>query len=200
MKKRVGSERNFNVFLILVIAASFLLFFFNNFPMTGYATEGTTTSNVSIQKYLAIAFGSNLSSGIYFGNVATLPATDINATHNNDSSTYPSGTTYTIDVSTDSNTHIDFCIRANAGLTSPALDVIGLANETYSSSNLTNSTHPMLSNQSSITTSYVKAPSTDILPGNSSYWRFWLDVPAAQPSGDYNNTVSFKGVVNGLSC
>ena len=197
MKNKMNFNKNFDTILVFVAALSFFLFFFQSFVLTGYATEGSTTSNVSIAKYLAIAFGANLSNGIQFGNVNTLPATNINATHDYDG---PSDeTTYTVDVSTDSNTNIDFCTKASSGLTSPALDVIGVGNETYSADNSTTSTIPALGSETSFTTSYVKAQNVTA-PGNSSYWRFWLDIPAAQPSGDYNNTVYFKGVVSGLSC
>jgi len=197
MKKQKGLSENFDKILVFVVALSFFLFFFQTFALTGHATEGTTVSNVSISKYLAVSFGANLSSGIQFGTVNTLPATNINATHNYDGAS--SGTTYTIDVSTDGNTNVDFCTKANTGLTDPALDVIGLGNETYSADNSTTVSIPALANETSLTTGYVKAQSFT-QPGNSSYWRFWLDIPAAQPSGDYNNTVYFKGVVSGLSC
>ena len=198
MKKSESFKRGMNAFLVFVVIASFFLFFLESFTLTGNVTSGSTTSNVSIAKYLAISFGTNLSQGIQFGTVNALPATNINATHNYDGTS--TGTTYTIDVSTDSNSHVDFCIKANAGLTSAALDVIGLGNETYAALNLTNSTHPLLSNETSMTTSYVKSYAESIAPGNSSYWRFWLDIPSAQPSGDYNNSVSFEGVVAGLAC
>ena len=194
-EKRIQGK--FEMLLAFVFVLSVFLFFFNTFSFTGYITEGNTTSNVTIQKYLAITFGDNLSDGIYFGSVETLPAVNLNGSHNYDGAS--SGTTYNIEVSTDSNTAVDFCIKANTGLTSPALDVIGLGNETYSSYELTNLTHPLLSNETSMTTGYVKAVGS-IDPGNSSYWRFWLDIPVSQPSGDYNNTVSFGGVTTGLSC
>jgi hypothetical protein len=199
MKNEGDSNKRLNTFLMFVVAASFFLFFFSNPSLTGYATSGSTTSNVSIAKYLSIAFGANLSQGIYFGTVNTLPATNINATHNNDSAAYAGGTTYTIDVSTDSNAPVDFCIKANTGLTDPSLDVIGLANETFAAYNLTSASLPPLSNETSMTTTYQKSVG-NIAIGNSSYWRFWLDIPSAQPSGDYNNSVSFEGVVNGLAC
>ncbi len=197
MKKIVNSASKFESFLVLVIVLSVFLVFFQSSYLTGHATEGSTTSNVSIAKYLAIAFGTNLSNGIQFGNVNTLPATNINATHNYDGSV--NETTYSVDVSPDSNTNIDFCTKADAGLTSPALDVIGIGNETYAASNSTTDTIPDLASETPLTTAYVKAQSVT-QPGNSSYWRFWLDIPAAQPSGDYNNTVYFKGVVSGLAC
>ena len=190
-------ENKKEVFLFIIILICFILFV-GNFFATGNVTSGNTPSNVSVSKYLAISFGTNLSQGIQFGTVSFLPATNINATHNYDGNS--TGTTYTIDVSTDSNSHVDFCIKANAGLTSAALDVIGLGNETYAALNLTNSTHPLLSNETPMTTSYVKSYAESIAPGNSSYWRFWLDIPSAQPSGDYNNSVSFEGVTSGGIC
>ena len=196
MKK---DSKSIDTFLVAIfIVAVSLLVFQNVDGMTGHATEGSTYSNVTIQKYLAINFGGQLGNGIYFGNVATLPATNINATENYNGTN--NATNYYLNVSTDSNTHVDFCILANAGLTSAAADVIGLGNETYSTNyTSSNMTLPPLSAETAMTTNYTKA-ATDVAPGNSSYWRFWLDIPAAQPSGDYNNTVSFKGVTATQAC
>jgi hypothetical protein len=188
----------FRVVLIAVLVISLVFLFFENATaITGHATTGDTTSNVTIQKYLSITFGANLEEGIYFGSVDTLPADDINASHNYDGAS--SATTYNITVSDDGNTAIDFCLRANAGLTNAAADVIGLANETYSNSSSTNLTLPALANQISMTTSYVKS-GDNIAQGESNHYRFWLDIVAAQASGDYNNSVSFKGVQTGSSC
>lgn len=186
--------------MIILIVASLILVVAENYKsFTGFATEGTTTSNVTISKALSIAFSANLSEGIYFGNVTTLPATDINATHNYDGNPGGVGTSYYIAVSNDSNTNVDFCVRANTGLTSATADVIGLANETYSNSTSTTVSIPTLASQVPMTTSYVKAGS-NIVVGSNNYYRFFLDVPGAQPTGDYNNSVSFKGVVTALSC
>jgi len=197
MREKSNSFEGFDKILVVIVALSFFLFLFQNVTLTGFATETSTSSTVSIEKYLAINFGTNLSGGIEFGNVATLPATNVNASHNYDGTA--NATTYSLDVSTDSNNNVDFCTKANTGLTDPALDVIGLGNETYAAANSTNISIPALSNETSFTTGYVKAQNVTT-PGNSSYWRFWLDIPAAQPSGNYNNTVYFKGVVSGLSC
>ena len=186
------------IILILIIMLCLVFLIFQNIGnLTGNVIEGSIISNVSVAKYLAVTFGSNLAAGIQFGNVVFLPATDINATHNYDGTN--NTTTFYISVSNDSNSAVDFCIKADTDLTSSALDVIGVGNETYSADNSTTSTIPALGSETSFTTSYVKAQNVTA-PGNSSYWRFWLDIPAAQPSGDYNNTVYFKGVVSGLSC
>ena len=197
MKEKGNSLGRLDKILVVVVALSFFLFLFQNVNLTGFATEGSTTSNVSIQKYLAINFGANLSEGIQFGNVATLPASNVNASHNYDGAA--NATTYTIDVSTDSNTNVDFCTKANQGLENSGADIIGLGNETYAADNSTSVSVPPLSSETSFTTSYVKAQSVT-QPGNSNYWRFWLDVSAGQPTGNYNNTVYFKGVNSGTSC
>ena len=198
-KKRINW---FAIILILIIIAALILLFFQNVnAITGHATSQSTVSNVTIQYYLSISLCSNLSSGIWFGDVSSLPATDLNGSHNYDN-TYPTlnGSTYCVNISTDGNSAVDVCIKADDHLRSPANDVIGLNNETYSNFTwTTNMTHPLLGSQSSITTSYAKS-SVNVGVGNWSYYRFWLDIPVAQPSGTYNNTVSFKGVTTSSAC
>lgn len=193
------NQRAYNIILVIILIVSLSLLFIQNVKaITGHATEGSTYSNVTISKYLSIDFGENLSEGIYFGIVQTLPATDINATHNYDGTSNAS--TYFINVSLDSNTAVDFCIRANAGLNNGAGAEIGLGNETYHGINETSTAaNPDVASQIAMTTSYVKAVN-QTSPGNLSFWRFWLDVPAAQETGDYNNTVSFRGVAATLAC
>jgi hypothetical protein len=172
---------------------------------TGYVTEIGTTSNVTITTYFSISMSGNLSQGIQFGNVSALPATNVNGTVNYngtnttvDTEGYNKGTAYWLNVSSDSNTAIDFCIIADALNTSTG-DEIGLGNETYFNSTSTNSTNPARASEVSITTSYVKS-GTNIAIGTPDYYRFWLDVPAGTPAGTYNNTVSFKGVTTGGAC
>ena len=127
-----------------------------------------------------------------------MPATDINATHNFDEAS--TGSTMCVNVSEDANTPIDFCTKANDHLTSVGDDTIGLANETYHNSTETNAGTPGRdTNSTSLTTSYVKSGYA-VAAGGLNYYRFWLDVPASQPSGNYNNTVYFKGVTTTLDC
>ncbi|NCN51395.1 hypothetical protein GW931_00075 [archaeon] len=194
-----GRGRLVNIILGIILVVSLgLLFLENATAITGHASEGYTTSNVTISKYLSIDFSTGLQEGIYFGVVDVLPSTDINATHNYDGAS--NETTYFINVSTDSNTAVDFCILANSGMTNGAAGVIGLDNETYHASNETsNWTNPDVNSQVSITTSFVKAVNYTV-PGQVSNWRFWLDIPVAQETGNYNNTISFRGVGTGLVC
>lgn len=196
----MGSKRRLiNTILIFVIVIALALLFFENASaITGNATDVGTTSNVTISSYLAIEMSSNLSAGIYFGNVDALPAVDINATENYNNTN--NGTLYYVNVSTDSNTPVDFCIMANSAMETVAADEIGLGNETYAFSNTTtNGTIPSLGSQTAFTLSYVDAG--DAVPvGGEIYYRFWLDVPAGQATGDYNNSVLFRGINAGSSC
>ncbi|MBM3234642.1 hypothetical protein FJZ19_06135 [Candidatus Pacearchaeota archaeon] len=183
----------------LIFIFSIIMIFDQQSGITGYATTGTTVSNVTISSYLAIAMSTNLQAGILFGTVDALPATDLNASHNYDGAS--SASTMFINVSTDSNAAVDFCIQANAALTdSVGGNIIGIGNETYLNSTITNSTLPGLSTSSALlTTSYAKA-GINIGQGNVSYYRFWLDVPVATSPATYNNSIMFKGVTTGSSC
>lgn len=186
------------VLVFMIVFCLILLVSQNSGIISGNVAEFPVSSNVSINKYLAISFGDNLSEGILFGDVAVLPATNINASHNYDGAS--NATTLYISISEDGNTAVDFCTKADEALTSIANDTIELGNETYANSTTTNLGTPgAATNSTALTTSYVKS-GYNIALGGTNYYRFWLDVPAAQPSGDYNNSISFKGVQTGLSC
>lgn len=185
--------------LVTVLVISLALIFLSNASfITGHATETSTTSQVTIQQYLAIDPSINLTNGIVFEDIATLPMVNDNATGNYNGS--GSSSLYYINVSTDSNTNVTFCIKANGDLQNLALDAIGLANETYAS-NVTTSdiSTPAVADEVSMTTTHTEAAS-NIGIGEASYWRFWLDVPAGQATGTYNNSVSFKAVNLGTNC
>jgi len=188
----------YNFVLVFVIIFCLILLILQNAGViSGNIIEFPVSSNVSINKYLAVSFSANLSDGILFGDVVVLPAIKINASHN-----YDGGDNFTsiyITVSEDGNTAVDFCTRADDALRSIANDTIELGNETYANSSLSNLTIPDLANNLSLTTSYVKTGNA-VGVGGINYYRFWLDVPAAQPSGNYNNSISFKGVQTGVSC
>ena len=194
------------VFGVLFLV-SIVLLINQSTKFTGFATTATTSSNVTISSYFAIDMSVNLSNGIQFGSITTLPATSQNATHNYDGAnttaqgatlTGTNGTSMWMNVSTDSNTAVDFCIMADA-LNTSADDVIGLGNETYHNNTFTNSSQPAIGSEVSLTTGYVKA-GYNVSVGGNNYYRFWLDVPAATVSGTYNNTVFFKGVAISGSC
>lgn len=167
--------------------------------ITGHATERETVSNVSIQYFLSIDLCTNLSEGIFFGEVLTLPGLGLNGSHNYDGNTPNNETTYCINVSGDSNTAVDFCIKANWDMNNSADDKILVGNETWSNYTLTNDTHPLPGSEVSLTNSYADA-GYNIPKETENWYRFWLDIPTGQPSGDYNNTIYFKGITTGNTC
>lgn len=186
------------ILIILLVVSLGLLFVSNVSSITGHATESSTTSQVTIRQYLAINPSANLTAGIIFEDIETLPMINDNATANYAGPN--SGSLYYINISTDSNTNVTFCIKASGNLLNPALDAIGLGNETYASNVTTSDLNtPDVLNEIPFTASYVES-STNIGIGQASYWRFWLDVPAGQATGTYNNTVSFKAINLGASC
>jgi hypothetical protein len=99
----------------------------------------------------------------------------------------------------DSNTAVDFCVRADAFNTSSGLE-IDIGNYTFADSNWNNVTYPgPVDEQTMSKTAYV-AGQTNISVGSNNYFRFWLDVPATQPTGTYNNTITILGTSYGTSC
>ena len=162
----------YRIVLILVILACLVLILFQNTEITGnfitgFATSLPTTSNVSISKFLSIELCTNLDSGISFGDVSVLPASNLNGTHNYDDGS--NGTTYCVNVSLDGNTAIDSCIKGDGPLNTTGGDAIGLANESYyNSTDLTNLTIPALVDEVPLTTGYVKAGS-NIAVGSLNY-------------------------------
>jgi len=168
--------------------------------ITGFATTGTTISNVTISKYLSITMSGNLSRGIFFGTVNALPAVNINASGNNNSVATGGNSSFLVNVSTDSNTNVDFCIKADSNLIDSAGgNTLHMGNESYSNSTINNETMPEVGQEIKFTDSYVKA-GVNVSIGNVTYYRFYLDIPTGTPSGNYNNTISFEGVQVGTAC
>lgn len=155
----------------------------------------STTSQVIIQSYFAIASSTELSAGVDFGTINTLPATDIDAANNYDLSDQ---TLYSISLSSDSNVDVDFCTRATSPLTSGG-DTIPISNYEWADSNLNDLTNPSGPPGTPITTSFVKG-STGINPGSDNNYRFWLNIDSAQAPGTYTNTLEFEGVQTTTPC
>ena len=201
MKMKKEEKLLFIFGALLLFAAVMLLIQNIKIPetkITGYATEESTVSNVTISKYLSIDLSTNLSEGILFGSKSPNTQNN-NATHNDDGAS--SGSSMYVNVSADSNTAVDFCIKSNDDLKTSGADIIGIANETYANNvTETNDTSPYLADEVSLNkTNYIEA-GTNISIGNQSYFRFWLDIPSGQASGDYNNTITFKGIETATGC
>src|SRR3989344_1431623 len=196
--------------VVLIFAAVFLfsiiMLMNQGVRTTGYATTATTTSNVTISTYFAIDMSTNLTNGIEFGTINSIPVTNWNATDNNNSvnttgvgGTYNQSTSMWLNVSTDSNTNVDFCVKADTALTSSGARTIGVGNESYANHTVTNVSLPLVTSAVDLTTGYVKS-GFNITVGGNDYLRFWLDVPAATTAAYYNNTLSFEGVTTGAGC
>ena len=70
----VENKSVLNIVLSVFLVLSLGMLVVENFTsITGHATDQATTSNVTISSYLAIQMSSNLSAGIYFGDVKVLP-------------------------------------------------------------------------------------------------------------------------------
>ncbi|MEM4152785.1 MAG: hypothetical protein QXK80_01555 [Candidatus Pacearchaeota archaeon] len=179
----------FLIFLVVAVIASISLI-----KIEAQQSEQTTISNVTVAEYVAIGLSTDLAEGILFGSVD--PATnDNNATKNYAGA--GGATTYYVAVSSDSNVNVDLCIKDNAPLTSSGGQTI--PNNGYTWDDDSSGTGPTLPG-TAMSTTYVKTGVTNIAPGDNDYFRFWLDIPAGQPAGVYNNTVYFKGIKVGESC
>jgi len=185
------------LFFSALLVISIFMLTFSGYKMTGHVTSGSTVSNVTIVNYLSISMSDNLSSGILFGSVDTLPATNVNATHNYDGAV--SASSMSMSVSSDSNVNVDFCIKANEDLKNSGTDIIGIGNETYANSTSSDISSPAIADKIALTTGYVKS-GINIAKGTSNYYRIWLSIPAAQAPGTYNNTIFFEGVATGGAC
>jgi len=160
----------------------------NNF---GY---NSTTFEIANEAAISIDFSENLSSSVRW-TLETLPITNLSADGNNGDDGI---TSYYINISA-INTKIDMYMKASGDLFNDGGDILGLGNETYLNSTTTSDSIPGPSTSGvELTTSYAKYVRVAI--GGVNYQRFWLDIPASQPAGDYNNSVSFELVQSGQAC
>ncbi len=200
----MGPDRVIVFFALVLALSAFGLLSGYNATLTGAAVSKSTTSSAVIQKYFSINVSENLSAGIDFGVIETLPTANQNATLNWNDTSYPAEndgneTLYFLTVETDSNTPVDFCITATEFNTSGGVE-IEIGNYTFSDSEWNNITYPGPIDELTMSTSSYVAGETGIAVGSSDYFRFWLDVPATTASGTYNNTVTFLGRSTGSGC
>jgi hypothetical protein len=183
------------LFVVVFLFSSFMLL--SGWKITGFATSGSTTSNVTVSKAFSISLSDNLTAGIGFGNVST--ETDINATVNYivDKS---NETEYFVNTSSTDTVNVDLCVSANGPLNdSSSGDTIGLGNYTYANATYSNRSEPANAQSTAMSTTDTKAGES-LTPGGGIYYRFWLDITAEIPSGVYNNTITFTGVEENDAC
>jgi hypothetical protein len=161
--------------------------------LTGQQTI-SVTSTANIQVFIAVSGSATLQSGIDFGTVD--PGTqDNNATGNFDGSEL---TEYSIDVLAGSNVNADFCIRADTNLSAGPIQIpypnYRFANETVNSNLLPDYPPNVIAVNANAT--FIRE-TTNVAPGSSNYYRFYLDVPPAQAPGLYQNNIIFQAVRTG---
>jgi hypothetical protein len=176
-------DEKFLLALLLVMAGYLLL-------GTNVLADQVTTSpsNVTVSAYVAIGLSNNFTS-IEFGGVSPLD-TDVNGSHNYDGPS--TNSSYVVLVSTDSNQASYLCVRDNWDLNSSGGDIIGNTNYTWNTTISGGPTDPTLPG-TAITTVDDAAWSSAVAAGQNLTFRFWLDIPASQAAGTYNNTVYITG-------
>ena len=167
--------------------------------ITGFATSQSvgTTATANIIYYYALAESTDFNSGIDFGTLVHNTLNN-NATVNYDNS----GTSYALNLSTDSNTDISICVKANTDLkihSSPS-NIIGIGNMTFNASTTNTSTIPSFAARIEMNKSVYRNATHNLGAGNATFFRFWLSVPEDTIPGDYNNTAEFKTVRAGVDC
>ncbi len=172
---------------ILVLTTAFLAFMSSFSVMTSAAnvTDVNTSSTANVTAYIAIGMSTNLSNGVHFGVVE--PSSDNNNATGNYNAT-DSMTQYWIAVSSDGNVNVTLDIKDDAPLTSGANTIPNLG-YTYDSSETNSDSLP--ADGIAITTGFFESEA-NVAPGENAYFRFWLDVPAGQAAGNYQNTVLFQ--------
>ncbi|MDA3836765.1 MAG: hypothetical protein PF542_04030 [Nanoarchaeota archaeon] len=192
-------RRVYRFLLIFIFIFCLVLIGFENFNVITGNTVSTfsAASNVTVLKLIAVSFSSDLTDGIVFESVHVLPAENISAVNNYNGT--GNSSEYYLLVSSDGNIDVDLCIMADKALETIGADVIGLANETYSTSIGSDINNPDLVNETPLNLTYTKALN-GIPRGQNGYVRFWLDIPAGQATGTYYNSIYFKAIGSGLGC
>ncbi len=196
MQKRDATPVLLGALLILTLAA--LVYYLppltrETSQITGFQTQTKIfSSNVSIKEFFAISTSGNLSDGIEFGEVNP-GMNDVNATDDYNEADL-TNSSMSIDVSSDSNVHVDFCIMANANLGTGTGPEITLGNYTFTTDTVNNVSNPRPPDFSTILTTDFQKETTNLGSAQSNFYRFYLDIPQGQEAGVYNNTVLIRVV------
>ena len=196
-----GDETRIWLGVLLILALGVGMYFGVGTYGPGVATGQavSTTSNVTVQVIISMAASPNLLNWIEFGSIATLPATDVNATDNyNGGGAPPGDSTLFIAIGTDTNVAVDLCLNATAPLTlGQGVATISNTGYTFSNSTTTNPLGPSSTPSISLTS---QKSGQGLTAGTNNYYRFWLDVPSSTVPGNYNNSLTFTAVQAGAPC
>jgi hypothetical protein len=173
---------------IILLAGILMLSSIGNAATTSVQT---TTSNVTVNVYVSIVLSPDLAAGVRFGNLD--PGT------NDNPATNCAGSNCNITVSSDSNINVDIVLKANAALTRQGgTETIPLTAYTWNSTAQGQTPNlPGYALQTSY--DYTNKVGAGLTPGTVRIWKAWLDIPAAQRAGTYNNTLYFCGDEQGTT-
>ena len=184
--------------MVLGSLLSFCAFLFFSLPLVNSTTTSTatTTSNVTVNVYASISLstaGNDFSGGVQFGSLDPSVSDQASTT----CATYNCNIT----VGASSNVNLDIVIKDNVALskgTSPTIPNVGY---TWNSTDgtvmpIVTGSHAMLDDAAYDTTNKV---GTNVAASAVRTWQAWLDIPAAQAAGNYNNSLSFCGEQTGTS-
>lgn len=176
--------------LLLASVGLFALLLMQHSVQAASSDEQTTSSNVTVNVYVSISLTTGFANGVEFGSLD--PGQD------NQASTTCTGHSCNISVSGDTNVNVDILMKANANLTrcpggACTGDMIGWWNYSW---NATDGTSAWVQPGWELNiTSYDNITAHKVGDSVSSSgvrsWQAWLDIPAAQVAGTYNNTLYF---------
>lgn len=159
-------------------------------PLATPATTSTqtTSSNVTVNTYMAIALTTDLAAGVQFGSLEQ-DTTDT-------ASTTCASLACNVTVSADSNAAADLKIKDDVPLTKGG-DTIPNTGYTW---NASATVQPIVTGSTAITTSYAEFATNVAHDGTGlRVIQFWVDIPAGQNAGFYENVLSFCGEETGTS-
>lgn len=176
-------------FVIVAIAVS-VFFIVDNSKLTGHATTDSQVGNLtaSVQTYMACTW-SDSSLNVDFGSLLNPGTNNIDATENY---IQVNGTGYNVTVSPLTTALANITIVGNDLV--DAAKVIGIDNVTYAVNSSDNDGANMIPGSSVPITGAATNIDSDVSPGTTEHYRFWLDVPTGTVAGNYvgNYTIECK--------
>lgn len=175
----------FAVILLILVLALFSFYYTKTQRITGNSITDSQVGNLSasIQTYVACTW-SDESMNIGFGTNLDPGTDNINATKNYNLT--EDRTAYNVTVSTITNVNVNITIKG-ANLISGA-NTIAVGNVSWASnSSDSNGTNMIPGSSVALQTDFDSGNKVGagLIKGQTTHFRFWLDVPAAQVAGDY---------------
>lgn len=158
-------------------------------PSIGNITDRFNVTIVEPEIFIAIALSPWLEQQVNWS-ISSLPAVNESALGND-------GDFYYVNLSVTGGT-ADLYVKADANLSTPGGDTILLGNETYV--NVTNGPSWPEGNDGRVQmTDGYQMIGSGLSDGDQVFLHFFLSVPPGSAAGNYNNSLDFKAVANGLS-